>query len=306
MKSIKLLLFNLMLVSIAYAQQNEIISWTMKEWATTLGYNPKGWVSPNALNPNVVTKVQLNVGDSVYDAAKITTSNVPGLSSNTGGVFPDNCGAMFTGTITAGFPPQLIQGFPYVDRPDSISFYIKYEPQGLDTAFMRALLFKRNPGASTKDTIADGYFYTTTAHSSPVRAGLKLNYRTPVPPADPSTDSLVILISSSSLITPQLNSVLYITQMDDVIAGFGKKQKANTIKIYPNPKNTGVLVFENENAQISIYKLCDISGKGVMQGNVNAKRTIINADNLNSGVYFFQTFDNQNNLVGNEKIVISK
>jgi len=88
---------------------------------------------------------------------------------------------------------------------------------------------------------------------------------------------------------------------DACLVGIEELESLNRVEIYPNPVVGDInIVFENSgNYNI---RLLDVTGKVILTEEVNASQTVIGSDNLNSGVYFIQITDNDNNTV-TKKIV---
>ena len=92
------------------------------------------------------------------------------------------------------------------------------------------------------------------------------------------------------MITGQANNVTEVAQ-------------AQTVSVYPNPSNTGVLnVLVSTNATV---ELLDMNGKLVISQNVNANvKQEINVDNLANGVYTIRIQNNE--FLSTSKVVINK
>jgi hypothetical protein len=306
MKKIYILsLLILAAVNVGFAQtpQNNLISWDMDTWLTDLGAsNPKGWISANILAPGtVVISPGINGTDT---CAKITTKYSSGLSAQTGGVVPDTSGFMFTGTLSV-FTQQIKQGFPYSDRPEYIQFYSKYSPVDNDTAFVSVFLFKRNAGASQRDTIATAYYKEFETSSAFSFHTLNLNYKTPLIPANPATDSLLIIVGSSQRTNAKIGSTFYIDGVDDNWTGISKKFNNSSDFISPNPATTH-FTWNNLSKGVSRVELYDISGKLVFTENIQKDIVSISTAQLKNGVYFAKAYTLNSELVSLKKVIVSK
>jgi hypothetical protein len=307
MKKIYILsLLILATVNVGFAQtpQNNLISWDMESWFTSLGAsNPTGWVSANIIvSGTVVISPGINGTDT---CAKITTKYSPGLSTQTGGVVPDTSGFMFTGTAIFAFPISIKQGFPYSDRPEYIQFYSKYTPVANDTAFVSVFLFKRNAGASQRDTIATAYYKEFETSSAFSFHTLNLNYKTPLIPANPATDSLLIIVGSSQRTNAKIGSTFYIDGVDDNWTGISKKFNNSSDFISPNPATTH-FTWNNLSKGVSRVELYDISGKLVFTENIQKDIVSISTAQLNNGVYFAKAYTLNSELVSLKKVIVSK
>jgi hypothetical protein len=298
-----LLIFAIVKAGFAQTPQNNLISWDMESWFTSLGAsNPTGWISANILAPGTVEKsAGINVTDT---CAKITTKYSSGLSTQTGGVVPDTSGFMFTGTLSL-FPQGVRQGFPYSDRPEYIQFYSKYTPVGNDTAFVSVFLFKRNAGASQRDTIATAYYKEFETSSAFSFHTLNLNYKTPLIPANPATDSLLIIVGSSQRTNAKIGSTFYIDGVDDNWTGISKKFNNSSDFISPNPA-ADYFTWTNLAKGVSRVELYDISGKLVFTENIQKDIVSISTAQLKNGIYFAKAYTLNSELVSLKKVIVSK
>jgi hypothetical protein len=284
--------------------QNNGITWDMSQWQVVIaGFeNPKGWVSGNLLGLDTVAKKVSGIGSGF--ATLLTTRNIPGLSTQTNGQIPDINGIMLTGRVV-GFPPKLKTGFEYSDRPEFLEFQSKYQPVGNDTAFVLVVLYKRNPGASSIDTIATAYYQEFYASSNYSQHILPLNYKLPLIPANPSTDSMLVVVSSSSLVAPQLGSKFYFAAFDDNWTGISKKFNTTSDFISPNPA-ANYFTWNNLAKGVSRVELYDISGKLVYTENIQKDIVSISTSQLKNGVYFAKAYSLNSELVSLKKVIVSK
>jgi len=287
----------------AQTPQNNEISWDMSQWVSSLGVsNPKGWVSANILVPGTVSQeAGINITDT---CAKITTKFFQGLSAQTGGVVPDTSGFMFTGTISL-FPQAVKQGFKYSDRPEYIQFYSKYSPINNDTAFVSVLLFKRNLGASQRDTIATAYYKEFETNTSFNFHTLNLNYKIPLIASNSTTDSLLIIVGSSQRTNAKIGSAFYIAGIDDNWTGLSKMFNNSRDIISPNP-TSNIFTWNNLPKGATKVELYDISGKIVLTENIQKDIISIATSQLKNGVYFAKAYSSTSEILSLKKVIISK
>lgn len=74
----------------------------------------------------------------------------------------------------------------------------------------------------------------------------------------------------------------------------------NFATVSPNP-TTSSWSFESANALINTVKVYDLSGKLVLENDVNSNTVIINATELSNGIYIAKL--TSNNLVQNIKLI---
>lgn len=292
-------------IKIGFAQtpQNNSITWDMSQWVSNLGAsNPKGWISANVLVPGTVEPAAgINGTDT---CAKITTKFYQGLSTQTNGVVPDTSGFMFTGTLSL-FPQGVKQGFKYSDRPEYIQFYSKYSPAGIDTAFVSVFLFKRNVGASQRDTIATAYYKEFETSTNFNFHTLNLNYTSPAIAPDSNTDSLLIIVGSSQRTNAKIGSTFYIDGVDDNWTGISNKFNNSSDFISPNPTSNN-FSWNNLPKGTSKVELFDVSGKMVYTENVQKDVVSISTSQLKSGVYFAKASSSTSEILSLKKVIVSK
>jgi hypothetical protein len=68
----------------------------------------------------------------------------------------------------------------------------------------------------------------------------------------------------------------------------------NTISVYPNPviSEFTILIKNTFNIKDLNFKIFDISGKLIQEGDIIQPKTTIETFNFSSGLYFVQLFDN--------------
>jgi len=77
----------------------------------------------------------------------------------------------------------------------------------------------------------------------------------------------------------------------------------STVKIFPNPA-ISMLTIESVNQDINQIRLVNILGETVISKNTQSTRTIVNVEQLSTGVYFIQLFDQSGEIVMTRKVSI--
>lgn len=72
------------------------------------------------------------------------------------------------------------------------------------------------------------------------------------------------------------------------------------IEVYPNPFKNQIRI-SSSNIELDLYKLIDIDGRIIMQGEI--KRQIINTDFVNNGIYLLSVYDTKKQIVVNKIII---
>lgn len=145
-------------------------------------------------------------------------------------------------------------GVLYHKRPEKVTGYYKYAPQGNDSCVFFITLFKWNIFKNERDTIASSWYKGERADTW-TKFEFPVNYR-----SDETPDSLNIIFSSSDTSifeegsTLWIDSILIIDDADTVSI-----EEGVDILVYPNPVYTKLSVINplTENYTVYIY-----SGEG--------------------------------------------
>ncbi|RLD23764.1 MAG: hypothetical protein DRI54_06935 [Bacteroidetes bacterium] len=158
----------------------------------------------------------------------------------------------------------------------------------------------------------DGIWSTTVADFCPQTAAFKFAIGTDPPEGDawveesgdfseiggcgtdndPNTDNRFFQRSSddAEMLCYEFNTC------DACLVGIEEIESLNRVEVYPNPVVGDInIVFENSDNYM--IRLLDVTGKVIFSTEVNAAKTTISSDNLNSGIYFIQITDTDNNTV---------
>ena len=270
-----------------------------------LGTNPQGWTSANLLagTPPVV-KEDAVIWHWGSKSANITTKSIPGISSATGGLVPDNSGLMLTGAITT-FPTTGIKlGFPFSTREDSLSYYVRYTPVNSDSGFVSVAMTKFNyTGTNKRDTIGLGIAKIGGQLNEFTLKYTVINYTVPV---GVIPDTCVIVVSSSDIANPQIGSSLWIDDLKwgTVNTGFVEAVSSENLKITPNPANEFITIDFGNTSKASEIKILDVNGKLVENFLVNSKTETFGVRHLANGLYFYTVTDKNAAVLSSGKITV--
>ncbi|GAB4277196.1 MAG: hypothetical protein Kow0068_00190 [Marinilabiliales bacterium] len=193
--------------------------------------------------------------------------------------------------------PVFTGGLAITNRPAHFRGYYKYTAAGSDSCMIYVTITKWNTGTSTRDTIGEGYFKSSTV-SSWTLFNVPINYYTGDIP-----DSCNIIISSSDETNMTAGSILYVDSMSftgSVPVNVSKNIPKESIVVYPNPAKDIINIEVNNlnnTTELSIYNTI---------GNVVFSKTIDNADryrtkldvsNLPRGLYFIQTYNGEDKYI---------
>ena len=258
---------------------------------------PTGWVTANVFasplvtfpnpNPNPTSSFKA-VAPNLYQGTYSMELNTIQLIVNPDStVFPNIVGAAFLGSIVVGASVTVYDREAYTGRPANISFAAKYAPNGVDTAWCLVEITKWNTGTNSRDTIAE-LSIPIAASATYQTYNLPLTYySTTLFP-----DSLRILFSSSSFVSPQVGSKLHA----DAVGLYGSNSVediysfSSLVSVFPNPATEKVTIT----ADIDIAKnviLYDAIGKTVGRHELKNKEVIVNTTLFPAGSYFYSILD---------------
>lgn len=267
---------------------------------TANGGNAQGWASAKFLVPGVV--VQDNaIFHFGANSAKITTSDVSAISGSTNGLLPPTSGIMLTGFIGFGTPPVKL-GYPFSQRKDSLGFFARYQPTGVDTAFAQVIFYKRN---TQRDTIAMGYTKITSTNSNFELKYVKMVYDSDFPNTT-LPDSALIIFSSSLPTGAQIGSTLWVDDLKwgTINTGITEAVKNENIKITPNPANEFIAIDFGNVSKASEVNILDVNGKLVESFVVTSKTETFGVRHLANGLYFYAVRDKNAAVLSSGKITV--
>ncbi len=276
------------------------------------GNGTTGWWDFNALSgtftggsPVSVKQVTDTIHGGTYAARIQTVVYTPtsyGHISAFG--FKDTNGIVIYGNLAAGASVTFKPGIPFTQKITQFMFYYQYKPNGVDTAECVVGMYKYVGGVRTLK--GGGVFKTNTATggSGWQQGVVNISYSDTLSP-----DTMVVELSSSSLYSkPKPGSVLWVDDAS-VTVPTGINQVVgteNSVEVYPNPASTAVnfrISGMNNAATIAVY---DITGKKIGSTPIHNSLTTINTEAYNSGLYFYQLYDNAGSLIKSGKFSVVK
>jgi hypothetical protein len=208
-------------------------------------------------------------------------------------------GIAATGTINTS--TQAVDGgVAYNLLPDSIVGWYRYTPSGTDTGSVEITLSKWNTGTNKRDVVGHAKITQNTSIVSYVRFAQALTYSLSGTP-----DTMVIVLLSSSTTAPQVNSTMWVDDLDLIFnstTNIANNHLANAlVSVYPNPSK-GNFIVEINSTEKQTMQLFDVNGKLVLTQIINGK-TNIDVSNLAEGVYNLSLI-NSEWFVVNKRVVI--
>lgn len=269
-------------------------------WSSS-GGNAQGWASAKFIVPNVVASdtVIYHFGGT---SARITTSDVSTIAGSTNGLLPPTSGIMLTGVINPLGSPVVKLGYPFSQRKDSLGFFARYQPVGVDTAFAQVIFYKRN---TQRDTIAIGYTKITATSGNFDLKYVVMNYNQNFP-ITTLPDSALIIFSSSLPAGAQIGSTLWVDDLKwgTINTGINETIQNDEIRVSPNPANEYVTIDLGNTIKVTRFEILDMNGKLVEQFNVNSKIETIGVGHLANGIYFYTVKDRDGITISTGKLTI--
>jgi hypothetical protein len=210
-------------------------------------------------------------------------------------------GVATTGTLPSSNTGTITGGVAYTLRPDSITGWYKYTPQGTENGFVQFALF--GSGGMT-DTIAVASFSTPkTTVGVYTRFTAPLIYRS----ANAVVNSVWLLSSSNNDgLAASVGSTLFADDLNVVINPSTAGVTEHAIPefyIGPNPAVGQVRITNAFNAK-ALFILYDITGNKVAEQEITNSTQIVSVNTLPAGLYIYSITDQNTKAVKTGKIII--
>ena len=266
--------------------QSTVPNGNFEAWS---GQNATSWNNLNGVAPGSCTKATL-AADIHGGAAAIILKTL----SVFGNTAP---GTAATGTINL-LAQTVTGGTPFTERPDSLTGWYKYTPQGNDAGNIVAILLTADPA---RDTIGVAVFFPSTTVSSYTYFKVAFEYRLPDAPTQ-----AIFLLASSGATGGVVNTLMYVDDLGVVYnptIGVDEATATKEITVYPNPvsENLYVNMAGIMGANVTMF---DITGKKVAQHNLSEKTNNINVAAFANGMYVYQVINSANEVLKTGKFIV--
>jgi len=244
-------------------------NWTVQGPSET----PNGWVA----NPSVIKSTDMQMG--IY-AIQLEASDFFNPQTQTTIPLP---GRAVCGTPGASMGDPAIEGFAFTERPDSLTGWYKYLPNGVDTCIINVTLSVWNTVTNSRDTITNGSFSSESATDYTYFSSALQYNSLDIP------DTCIIELLSSKVTSGIQGSVLLIDDLEFYTSyvGINSVTLNQTLTSFPNPFST---TFEIKNLteiqNINSINVYNSIGKVVTTYEINTQ--IFDFSNLQNGVYFIK------------------
>jgi hypothetical protein len=194
-----------LIIALGLFAMQTIMAQTNLNFETWSGNEPAGWVSSNSLTtPSggavTVSQVTTNPGQG-NSSVKMVTGSCPDCPSfsvfgpfGPATPFPNPMG----GSIQLG--SMMAPGIPYSQRPISVDFKYKSNPQGNDACGFQVELTRWNAALGETETVGEGYFEANTTVSNWTNVNIPISYSSTLTP-----DTMNIFATSSIGSIPDLS-----------------------------------------------------------------------------------------------------
>ena len=302
----KKLLLPALLILFSYALKAQIPNPSFECWDTThlpLYEDPCNWTSYNYFAAQgypvfVFKTTDAHTGNYAIEVRTVGYTNpLPPFNPLV------DVGRAQTGTDYQNGP----NGFPYTQRPSTFSAWVKYLPQGIDSAEIKIKLYKWSVSLGQPQDVATAVFYVSGSSS---QYQCKMGTFSYVPPFTLSgnPDTASVYISSSFDNNTTAGSIV---KVDDIAFGnctVGIQDVAGnnfSPTFYPNPASD-VISFSSLPPGADRVKIFEITGKMVAADAVSNSRARVDVRTLMPGIYFYGVYDDDNRLVSSGKFSIAR
>lgn len=259
--------------------QDTITNPGFERWSNFGSYeDPNTWKTLNPLTSVVGAVVAYKAtgadAHSGSNAIKLVTKTVLGNPTPS---------LVTTGTVNVQ-QQSVDGGAPISARPLFFTGWYKYAPQNGDTASFSITLTKWN--GTSRDVVGEGGLYVNTDAASYTSFSIPISYALPDVP-----DTVQIIMVSSSNAAPQLNSILFIDDVDFDFSTGIMDSKVGGLNLYPNPANgVATLQFNLEGTQgidITILNALGQNVKSIYSGKSNGglNQVQFSTQGLPTGIY---------------------
>jgi hypothetical protein len=303
---IKKLLFSTLItagIATTVNAQNAIPNPGFENWTQGGGYaDPDGW---GTINSNVSgfcfctgTARKTTTAHSGSFAVQLVTISVFGSAAP---------GIAATGTINT--TTQLIDGgIAYNLRPASVSGWYKYAPTGGDTGSVDVTLSKWNTTTLQRDIVGHARFEVSTTVSSYTMFTQPFTYSLP---DNPDTMVVILLSSRPDLSSANVNSTMYVDDLDlDITTtGITQNNMESSFNVYPNPNDGNFdVAFSSTSNDTYKLELRNALGQLVYQESVLDFRgnygKQLNVGQYGKGIYTLSLTTANNKTANVKKVVV--
>lgn len=281
----------LLFIFAAGALAQDIENYSLEKWTskTQNGFTFEDPDEFNTSNPYMAQINQSNVtksSDAHFGAhsAKLENMYVGLLSVTVPGVL-----AYGQIGLDGNYNPTFGPGKPFADRPDTISAYVKYDPDGADTFGVFAVLTKWNSASNSRDTIGFGSYQNGNTINSWTGIDMAMNYTSMDTP-----DSILLVFLSSTRYqssSAPASSVLHVdgihtSNMTSV--GMAPFKEKLDVEVYPNPAQDNIHFRVNVVSEDLVVNIYNVLGMKVDSRAMENGELAMDVSRYDKGLYFYE------------------
>lgn len=297
-----LLLFSVLWLSLSGMQaQEQLPNSGFEDWSNAGGFfnpyqNPDSWNTVNSATSSlgVYTATKATASAFVYSgqsALKLETRNLPLVNQ----VVPGLC---VIGDINID-EESVEGGIPFTSRPLAINGWFQYYPAGIDTGQIGLFLTRWNELTASRDTVGTGGFWAIGQTSTYTFFTGPITYF-----SDENPDTIQVALVSSSAVSPQAGSELYIDALSleyivtDLIA-----EQGVSARVFPNPAD-GEIWFEVSGARaVEAYSQ---NGQLAASYSLFEGQQNVNLSDLARGYYVLRFLDQGRSIISHARIILGQ
>lgn len=278
--------YYLLLIAFAFALNSnaQLLNGGFEDWTNNGSYSdPDHWFSLNYVSStfSVLICEEGTPGNPGSKYVKLTSRTVGGLG-------------VISGTLTSGSydngTGDYIMGFPFTQRPASLTGSWQYMPGAMDQGTAYVLLTKWNTTTQVQDLIAINSYALPGSQTTWANFDLPLTY---ISTDFPDSASIYFSSSGASSGSPVDGSYLYVDNLAfaGTASGISNTPAPLTIDLFPNPANQFFYIAKSNYDKETKYEIASIDGKIVQTGVAIGATTKVELKNVASGVYLVHLFN---------------
>ena len=267
---------------------------------------PVNWLFMNSpvCTPTMLPATQTDDSYEGNWAVKLvshTCIGMPGTNLEMGFIYTGNLGGSSINNYS----------IPFNERPDNLSFFYKFYPEGNDSAFVLLMLVKYDTvELEITDTVAYSTGYIFNEVDEYTEFTLPITYF-----SENTPDYMYLIFTTSKTLGPNtipisfpgeyanLGTTLIIDNVSAEGGTLGIDSKANLesiIKLFPNPVNDEFIIEKPNSVQVDRIVL--YNNLGIEINHFNSEQSTFNVSGLKPGLYFLELHTNKGVIL--KKIVI--
>lgn len=259
------------LILLSTAAQAQVPGGGFENWTNYDGYqDPTGWSSLNILTTALGggLSCQQVPGSAGSYAAKVTTLDIEGFGA-------------FAGLLITGAPEAASDGFPYVNRPNSLTGKWRGTLGAGDQAGVSIVLSRWNNTLQERESVGVGVAVLANSVANWTNFAAMIMYENAM---TPDTASIVVI---SSLGEPMPGSTISVDELAFAGSSVGVDEMSSSgVQIYPIPSNDVLNI--SSNVALQELELWATDGRLMVRTNPRMDRAQLDLSGFASGTYLLR------------------